>query len=292
MATYRRTRSTRLLVMALLVTSLVTITADSRGGERGPLAAIGRGGLAVISPLQQGVAGVFRPIGSFFSNIFRAGELAREVERLSQANAELRRQQQEITDLQRENEALQEITQLGETHELDLMAARVIAESPSNYEWMAVIDKGADDGVVQDMAVVAGEGLVGRVVQVSGSAAVVELIIDPDAAVTVRLSSSGERGILVGRRDEDLRLDLVSPETEVRPGEPVVTSGYRLPAGSQGGVYPPGVAVGAVSVVESDPAHIEKRVYVRPYVDFSRLDVVAVVRGSVPDREIRDDQPS
>jgi hypothetical protein len=78
MATYGRARSTRLLLIALLLTSLVTITVDSRAGDRGPLATIGRLGLAIVTPLQEGISAVVRPIGSFFSNVVRAGSLRAE----------------------------------------------------------------------------------------------------------------------------------------------------------------------------------------------------------------------
>lgn len=90
MATYGRIRSTRLLVVGLLLASLVTITLDSRGGDSGPLAAAGRLLGAVVGPLQEGVAAVFRPVGSFFSNVFQAGSLAEQVAELEAENSELK----------------------------------------------------------------------------------------------------------------------------------------------------------------------------------------------------------
>src|SRR5919108_546578 len=162
MATYRRARSTRLLLIGLLLASLVTITIDSRAGDRGPLAALGRVGLAIVSPLQEGVSAVVRPIGSFFSNVFRAGSLQAENEALQDTIAELRIQLQEYYELKRGFDELARVVQLEEELGIQGFGARVVAEGPSNYEWSVIVDKGSADGVYDDMPVMSGSGLVGR----------------------------------------------------------------------------------------------------------------------------------
>jgi rod shape-determining protein MreC len=158
-----------------------------------------------------------------------------------------------------------------------------VAEGPSNYEWTVIVDKGSADGVYDDMPVMSGAGLVGRVVQVGSNAAQVMLITDPSSFVTARLAESGELASLQGNRDEDLRFSLVDAEVEVQPGELVVSSGYRLGDGTEAGVFPPGIPIGEVSVVENDPSNLERVVYVRPYVDFTRLDLVMMVQWEQPD---------
>lgn len=283
MATYGRARSTRLLLIGLLLASLVTITVDSRAGDRGPLAAIGRIGASIVTPLQEGVSAVVRPIGSFFSNVVRAGSLRAENEQLQASIARLRTQLQEYFQLRRERDELFRQVQLEDEIGIQGFGARVVAEGPSNYEWTVIADKGSADGVYDDMPVMSGSGLVGRVVQVYPTAAQVMLITDPNSSVTARLAESGELAQLQGNRDEDLRFSLVDPEVEVGPGELVVTSGYRLGDGTEAGWYPPGIPIGEVSVVENDPADLERVVYVRPYVDFTRLDLVLMVQWERPD---------
>jgi rod shape-determining protein MreC len=277
-ATYGRVRSTRLLVIGLLVASLVTITVDARGGDRGPLAAIGRTFGAIVAPLQEGVAAVFRPIGSFFTNVFRAGALAERVDRLEAENAELRREQTEVGTLQVENTEYERLLGIEDAAAVELMGAAVVAESPSNFEWAVVINRGSDDGVARDMPVVAPEGLVGRVVEVYPSSATVMLIIDPDSRVTARLATSRETGLVAGQRENPLRFDLIDAETEIVPGELVETSGYQIQAGFEG-LYPPGIQIGQVERIEPGADGIDLSVLVRPNVDFSRLDRVAVVTG-------------
>ncbi|HEV3475147.1 MAG TPA: rod shape-determining protein MreC [Actinomycetota bacterium] len=279
MATYAKHRSTRLLVVSLMLASLVTITVDSRGGRAGPLAALGRAGAAIIGPMQEGVSAVFRPVGSFFSNVFRAGALAQENTALREQIGLLQRQIQENLTLRRELEELRRLLDIAEIHDIEGVGATVIGEDTSNFEWAVTIDKGSEDGVVVDMPVLAGEGLVGRVVEVSSGQSKVLLIIDPDSAVAAKLSASGERGVLGGQREELLQFELVDPATEVRPGELVETSGYQLESGQEG-VYPPGIPIGEVAQVEPDEAELTLRVLVRPHVDFSRLSTVIIVTGT------------
>src|SRR5919106_1222747 len=280
-STHRRVRSTRLLVLGLLVASLVTITLDSRGGREGPLAAIGRGLGAVTGPLQEGMAAVVRPVGSFVTNVFRSGTLADENAALREQIATLQRQASEVNSLRRENEELHRLLGLSQRLGFQIMGATVTGETPGNFEWAVYIDRGAVDGVTVDMPVIASEGLVGRVVEVYQGSAKVMLIIDPDSSVSVRLDASGERGVLEGQREESLLFRLIDSDTEVQPGETVETSGYTIEEGL-GGLFPPSIPVGVVDRVEPDESNLTLEVRVRPHVDFSRLSTVALVTGLRP----------
>jgi rod shape-determining protein MreC len=124
--------------------------------------------------------------------------------------------------------------------------------------------------------VVAAAGLVGRVTRVGPDSALVQLIIDPDSYVAGRLDISRTTGLVGGEAEHDLRMGLVDTETEVQPGEQVVTAGYKIP-GIAEGVFPPGILIGSVSRVLPNEADLEKYITIRPAVDFSTLDVVLVV---------------
>jgi rod shape-determining protein MreC len=277
-ATFGRIRSTRLLVLGLLLASLTTITLDSRGGESGPLAAAGRVLGGIIGPLQEGVSAVFRPIGSFFSNVFQAGSLAQRVDALERENADLRRQVQSSATDTAQLAEYQAILGIAEDGDLEVIGASVIGKSFSNFEWSVSINKGSDDGVTENMPVIGPAGLVGRVVSVYDTAAKVMLIIDPDSKVSARLSASRETGLIEGQRDELLRFNLVGPEAEIVPNEIVETSGYQLDEGYTG-IYPPGIPIGVVARVEHLEDGVTVRVLVRPNVNFSSLDTLGLVTG-------------
>jgi len=276
MALRSRTRSTRLLVVTLVSISLTTITIDYRQGSTGPLASVGRASLALISPLQEAVSKVTHPVGNFFSAVVHLPSLRAENERLKDEVAALRSQLVQDSSDQARLREMEDLLQLKESLELRTTTALVIGSGVSNFEWSVTIDKGSNDGIQVDMPVVAAAGLVGHVVRVAPASSIVQLIVDPDSAVAGRLVESRETGLLAGQGEQDLRMRLVDPSTEVMPGQSVETAGYRIP-GIATGLYPPGILIGTVSRVLPDPSALEKFVTVRPAVDFSTLDFVLVV---------------
>jgi rod shape-determining protein MreC len=273
MALYSRPRNTRLLVVSLVMMSLLTITVDYRGGERGPLEAAGQGALQVVVALQSGVSKIVRPIGSFLSGIAHIGSLRSENDKLkAQIKALEARAGQTVSD----KRVIQELTgllKLTEDLKLKGVAGRVVGESVSNFEWSVTIQLGSADGVKVNDAVVSGDGLVGHVIDVAGHACKVQLIIDPDSAVAGRLASSGETGLVVGQRSRPLTMDLVNSDAKVFPDEQVLTSGY------QQGLYPPEIPIGKVSHVFSRPGSLTTTIELVPAVDFSSLEFVLVVTG-------------
>ena len=278
MALRSRARSTRVLVVALVSISLVTITVDYREGTDGPLASLGDGALAVVSPLQEAVSKVTHPIGNFFSTLFRLPSIRRDrdvlrerVDTLETQLAEGRADQARLAEL----EALIGVQEsLG--IRIETTGAQVIANGVSNFEWTITIDKGSSDGIHENMPVVASAGLVGHVVNVGTSSSVVQLIIDPDSSVAGRLDVSRQTGLLSGEGPADLQMSLVEPTVEVAPDEHVVTAGYRI-AGVAESLYPPNVLIGTVSRVLDEDSATEKFLTVRPAVDFSSLSLVLVV---------------
>ncbi|HWL91430.1 MAG TPA: rod shape-determining protein MreC [Actinomycetota bacterium] len=280
MAIRQRTRSARLLVVTLVAASLAIITVDYRAGEEGPLAAAGRAASSAIAPMQRAVSNVVQPVSNFF------GSLA-DLPSLSRRNGDLRRQVDDLKTVQQLN---QELTRRIDTLERLLglqtimsrtVAARVIGSGVSNFEWTITIDRGSDEGIALDMPVVTGASdgprLVGRVVQVTPISSMVQLIIDRDFAVAGRLSTSHEAGIVVGRGEEDLRMDLLAPGIQVSETEPesVFTMGYEV--NGQPGLYPAGILIGTVSRAFSEPDAVESSVTIRPAVDFSTLQYVLVI---------------
>jgi rod shape-determining protein MreC len=269
MAVTRRSRSTRLLVVSLVMASLITITIDFRGGQRGPLELAGRAALTVIGPLQDAVSRVFRPVASFFGGLARVGSLEEENRRLESEIERLQQLAGSQVSTERELTRLRRLLELNEQLGVTGVAATVIGESPSNFEWSITINAGSAEGVKEGLPV-------GRVTQVSLHWSTVELIIDPHASVAGRLAGSGETGLLAGQRTKPLTMDLVNPDAKVVPNEQVVTSGY------QGGLYPPGILIGYVASVITNPGSLEKSILVRPAVDFSALEVVEVVIKTRP----------
>lgn len=269
---YQRRRA-RILLAVLLAAALILITVDIRSGENdGPLSRVRDGATAVFRPVQDGLATLVRPIGGFFSSI---GELART----RTANEELRARVEELearhralADLQRENDELRALLGMRDRLDLDTVEARVVALTPSSFEWTITIDAGSADGVERNMPVINGSGLVGRVIQVTPRASRVLLAIDPNFSAAARSARTGEVGIIDGRAGQPMRFRPLDPQGDLRVGDEVVTSPY------QGGVFPGGIPIGTIADAGDVGARLTRDVEVRPFVDFTRLHHVLVVR--------------
>jgi rod shape-determining protein MreC len=270
------------LVVVLVSISLAVITLDYREGESGPLAGLGRTALAAMAPLQQAVTTVIRPIGDFFSGLVHLQSLEDENQRLQREVDALRADAAVQTDRESQIEQLSDLLGLKESLTPTSVAAVVIANGLSNFRYTITINRGSEDGVVEDQPVVTGSEqapiLVGRVTRVSLLSAEVELIIDRNSIVAGRLAVSHETGQIQGQGEEDLRMSLVTPGTPVTGGETVVTQGYEV--NGQRGLYPPGLVIGQVSRVIPSADGLQEFVTVRPAIDFSALEFVLVLQTS------------
>ena len=258
--------------MLLVLTSVTVITLDFRDQGQGVLESIRAGAQDVFSPVQSAAGRLFSPVGDFFGGITRYREVKAENERLRKeldaAEGELVRG----ADAARERQLLLALQRLEFAGDLRGVTARVVSNSPSNFQVTVTVDRGSKDGVASGMPVVTEAGLVGRIVEVSASSSTVLLIIDPASSVGVRLASTGDIGVVSGsgRRDE-LPLDLVSVDTKVAEGEAVVTSGLEH------GLFPPQIPVGRVRGAKINPGQLEQDVTVAPIVDFARVELVRIL---------------
>jgi len=252
---------------------LISAQVNSRSGVPvleavtfGLFAEVQRGSSAGVS----GVRGFWHRYGSLRSVERENAELKQQLESVQ---VELQ-EQRALADRTR---GLQQLLDLRDRSKLKTMAAEIIASSASPDFQTLTLDKGRNYGLRTDMAVIANDGVVGRIVVPSGRAAKVQLLIDRNAAAGALVERSRAQGVAKGTGDGRLLLEFVSEAADVAVGDLVVTSGIE-------GIFPKGFTIGRVDVVEkTGPAY--KRITVKPAVDFSRLEEVLVVLTPTPARE-------
>lgn len=157
----------------------------------------------------------------------------------------------------------------------EYVAANVIGLDTSGFISVMFIDRGARDGIETGMPVVTDLGLVGRVTQVRANASQVLLINDPNSCVSVRLQTSRTDGSVCGQLSGTLRMELISLDEELAPGELVVTSGL-------GGKLPSGLVIGQVTSVRRFEFELFQEAEVRSLNDFDRLEFVTVITSFEP----------
>ncbi|HZD68166.1 MAG TPA: rod shape-determining protein MreC [Actinomycetes bacterium] len=260
------------MLAVLLLAAVVVITLDFREGPDGPVARLRRVTVAVFGPVQRVASAATRPIGDFAAGVAGLGRLRSDNRRLQAEVDRLRSQERTYQDVLAENGRLRGALAMAQRCGCTTVGASVVAASGSNFQWSVTIDAGATQGIAADMAVLDADGLVGRVSSVTADYATVLLISDPSSGVAASLARNKAPGILRGQGEQDLTFEPVRAGTDVRAGDSLVTQGY------QGGIFPAGIPIGAVSRVDRASAtSLVARVSVQPYSDLGSLDVVAVV---------------
>lgn len=276
----RRRRAALALFVAL---SLVLLSAYFGEGPGGVLHGVQKGAQEVLSPIESGASKVFKPFRDLFTWVGDAFDANSENKKLKKDLAQARTELAQARSAARENEQLRAMVDLqkepGFPQGLNPVTARVIARSSTDWSSTIQINKGTDDGVQRDDAVITGDGLVGKVAQASGGTATVQLITDGESSVSAMAVPEGTSGVVrtpVGDPD-DLQLDFVRQVNRVKKGQTVVTSGFR--SGRLQSLFPRGIPIGSVREVDRDELETYQRVHVDPFADFRRLDLVQVLTG-------------
>ena len=227
----------------------------------------------LVMPVQNGLTYLKNKISgnsTFFTDI---NNLKQENEELSKRNSELEQSLRELESIKSENETLKEYLGLTEKYgEYNTVPAYIINKDISNYSKTVVINVGSDDGIKENMTVIADQGLVGHVISVTSDTAKVRTIIDTSSSVSCLLSTTDESIVCKGTLEEDsaLRAMYIPDDDGIIQGDSVETSGL-------GGIYPKGIHVGSIKRVVNTQNAMDRYAIVETAVDFEKLDTVLVI---------------
>jgi rod shape-determining protein MreC len=149
----------------------------------------------------------------------------------------------------------------------------VIGRSPDTWHAQVIVGAGRADGLVPDIAALSAEGLVGRVTTVSEHSATVQLVTDPQCAISCLDVRSGAFGIVAGRFDGEAEFAYLKQNADVKKGDLLSTSGF--------GVFPKGIPVGLVRNVTRHASRINPEIDVELMADVDNLQevVLAIPNG-------------
>ncbi|MGW2345837.1 rod shape-determining protein MreC [Streptomyces sp. NPDC001661] len=269
----RDTRESRLLLVLLIAIAFALITVDIRGGEDSPVDGARHAAATVFGPVENGVSGAVDPIGNAISAVRDSDKRHNRIGELEHENAALKAKLGSGDRNRSKVRQLDAMLKTAGAGQYGIKGAQVIAiGSAQGFSWTVTIDAGANDGLKRDMTVLNGDGLVGRVTTVGPNTATVLLANDPDFTVGTRMEKSDELGFASGQGDRPLRVQLLNGKAKVKQGERLVTFGSQADK-----PFVPGVPVGRVVRVDPSGGDLTRTVYVKPYVGFTKLDIVGVV---------------
>ncbi|WP_326723121.1 MULTISPECIES: rod shape-determining protein MreC [unclassified Streptomyces] len=279
----RDTRESRLLLVLLIAIAFALITVDIRGGEDSPVDGARGAAATVFGPIENGVASAVDPVGNAIAAVRDSGERHDRIAQLEKDNAALKAK---LGSDDRNSSRLTQLDKMLKTAgagQYGIKGAEVIAiGAAQGFSWTVTIDVGSSDGITRDMTVLNGDGLVGRVTTVGSNTATVLLANDPDFTVGTRMESTDELGFASGQGDQPFRVELLNGKAKIKNGDRLVTFGSQADK-----PFVPGVPVGVVSRVDPSGGDLTRTIYVKPYVSFTKLDIVGVV-VQTPDKDPRD----
>lgn len=215
----------------------------------------------------------FVRLGDYIPTVKSRRDLDKQNRELRAENQELRLKVRTLTATVEESIRFNRTAALKERPPYRTLGARVIGHDAANW-WKSIqIDRGTDDGLRENLAVINADGVIGKTVKVTRTEARVLLLIDPNCKASALLQSSRETGVCAGTDSAEptLLMTYVTRGITVRPGERILTSGL-------GGVFPKGLPIGTVTKVQlNKQTGMYQDLTIQPVVDFRRLEEVLVV---------------
>ena len=230
----------------------------------------------LVMPIQNGLTYVKNKVSgnsSFFTDI---SNLKTENKELQEKNSKLEQSLRELENIKTENETLKEYLGLTEKYgEYKTIPGYVINKEINNYSKTLIINIGKQDGIEENMTVIADEGLVGHVISVTDNTAKIRTIVDTSSSISCLMSSSKDSIVCKGTLDSNTEIKAMYIPTDANlvQGDSVDTSGL-------GGTYPKGIHVGIIKKIVTTKNMTDRYALVETAVDFNKLNTVLVVKNN------------
>lgn len=257
----------------LVVASAILILALSK-----PYAVTGVRSVAtdIVTPVLSSLSRPFQSLAETIGGVSGVAALRAENAQLKAENMRLKEWYQTALMLEAENQSLQELLNFKIDPSHTYVTARVISDAGNAFVKTILISSGKKAGVQKNQAVIAGEGMLGRVIEVGERSARILLLTDINSRVPVLIEGSRQKAILAGDNKDIMVLKHLSTESSLLEGARVVTSG-------RGGVFPVGLPIGRVVKDK------QGKIFVKPYADLNRVSYVRILQSASDQSLIRGD---
>lgn len=227
-------------------------------------------------------------MSDFFSSFLVFGSLKKENNNLKEENQKLLSQLSSLQQSLQNNQELKNAIENTKNNNFSIVLSKAIGLDSEND--MLVIDKGLDDGILENMPVISGNKvLYGKVLKVYKNFSQVMLISNKNSVLDVKISrslddrgssiKSGQNnnpakpliyGAVKGNEGLSLYLDLVNADSEIKEGDALVTSALE-------GTFPPDLLVGKITSTNKNDVKPFQTAQVQPLFDVKNIDTLFVI---------------
>lgn len=225
------------------------------------------------SPALAMIGTPFRMVGDTFGEITGLTQIRAENARLKAENDQLKEWYQTAMLLRAENQSLKDLLNVLPEPDQSYITTHVIGDSGSSFVRTLLIEAGTADGIQEGQAVMGGQGMIGRIIEVGDRASRILLLTDINSHVPVVIEGANQRAILAGNND-------LAPSLTHLPQDTMISKGLRIVTSGTGGQFPAGLPIGEISSIRN--GNIE----VRLFTDAESAGYVQVVEKPM-DPEVR-----
>lgn len=230
----------------------------------------------VVSPIQNGFSRVVDSVAGYLRKLKLRSTLELEYNNVKQENETLTYQAMLAEELQHKLTVYENLfEEISYNESLNPLVCTVIGRESGNYFSVFTINKGANDGIKDFMAVTMEGALIGYTYNVTENKSSVRAIIDSEASIAGLISSSRDQGTVRGMLGIDgtpmCRMYYLPEDTLPRPGDLVVTSGVGMS-------FPKGIPIGEVRESTRGMESNKQYIVIEPQADFEHVEYVLVLR--------------
>jgi len=263
---YRKKRSYALAIIIILLALFI-----SWSGLRN-LSAIRSFFQTIIYPFQYVTVSAWKGVAAIPGSIANLRHLSQENAELKKRINKVRPKLLTLGEVKKENKRLKAALEFKQNNPYfyNLLVAQVVARAPSPWFSILEINQGHLSKVRQGMAVIAPQGIVGQVIEVSRYSAKVMLLTNPESTIAAADARSRDMGVIAGTPSNRLFMKYVGTGGDIKTGDQIVTAQFST-------IYPPGLPIGKVVKASKREHDLFYRIEIRPAVDFSKIEEVFVV---------------
>ncbi len=273
-----------ILLVAILFLQVIGLAVQVKAPtDHGSTSLIRLWAVRIITPIEKAAISSNRWASGVWHNYLYLRGVRRENRELREEIQRLRLEQVRLAEDASQARRLQALLGFKEQYISKTLPAQVISTTGSEFSRGVYIDKGSKDGVRHDMPVITADGVVGKVIRVYPTSALVLMINDSTSGAGVILEKSRLQGIVKGTPGGETMVQNIMSDEKVEPGERVLTSGGDR-------VFPKGMPVGVVTDV-APGNDLFLRIRIKPAARLDRLEEVLVIT-KVEERSPSVEEPS
>lgn len=255
------------LLIGVVVLQVLFLAIQIRRDSQGRLIRVWTVG--AVTPFERAGASGVGGIRGVWNHYFALQNAARDNERLTRENAELKLQLNELQNKAEEADRLAKLLNFKQSHTgVPMLAARVIAASADSATQTIYLDRGEHDGIRRNMGVITPDGVVGKISETYPSTSQVLLLTDKDSGVGAMLVESHIQSPVGGVGEPLLAMKYVANDDAVALGQHVVTSGMDR-------IFPRDLPVGTVAQIKDGNPF--KQIRLKPAANLESLEDVIVL---------------